>query len=161
MQLPQDQINQLQEKSSLVFQTFEFNVGDFVIQPTYWQAATIVGLIFLLILTLGSLRHRYNQWTMKGAMPGIGFGFALALILEGFLLVGGRTLFTEILGWKNAPKPISNVLETGRTKLVDVLGVTDEVPESSAQSASPDQVVLEYRSLTEKQATSVRELICK
>lgn len=154
--------NQIQERFSVLFKTFDINApGGFVIQPTILQAGLIVFLIFLLILTLGSLRHRMNEWTLKGAMPGVSFGFALALIIEGLFLIGGRTLFTEIIGWKDAPKPISNVLDASREKLVDVLGTQSEVPQSQARSASPEQVVLDYRSLTEKEAASIKELICK
>lgn len=153
---------QLQEKVSVVFDTFTIDLpGGFIMQPNYLQAGLIVFLVFLLVLTLGQLRHRMNSWTLKGTMPGIGFGFAIALILEGFLLIGGRTLFTEVLGWENAPKPISNVLDTGRERLVDVLGVTDPIPNSNASEASSEGVVLQYQSLTSKEASSVRELICQ
>jgi len=39
------------------------------------------------------------------------------LILEGFLLVGGKTVLLDLLGWKNAPKPISIILDSGRNNL--------------------------------------------
>ena len=52
-------------------------------------------------------------------------------------MIGGRTLLTEVIGWENAPKPLSTALDAGREKLVNVLGVTEEVPDSVA-SAKPD-----------------------
>lgn len=155
-------ISAVQNQIDVVSQTLDFSLpGGLVFSPTYLQAGLIVFLIFLLILTMGQLRHRLNQWTLKGAMPGIAFGFALALILEGLFLIGGRTLFTEVIGWKNAPKPISNVLDASRTKLVTVLGVTNTIEETQAQdSATPERVIQSYQSLTPKQAQSVKNIIC-
>jgi hypothetical protein len=106
--------------------------GGISFQPTYIQAAAIVFLLFLLILMLGQLRHRMINWEMSGIMPGIAIGFAIALILEGIVIVGGRTIITEVMGWKNAPKPLANVLDAGRSELVKVLGVTDEIPTITA-----------------------------
>jgi hypothetical protein len=86
----------------------------------------------------------------------------LALIVEGFLILSGRTLFTEILGWKNAPKPISTVLDIGRNKLVNVMGVTEEVPSSYAQEpASFKSVVNDFEHLTSKEKEEVVNFICK
>ncbi|MDP3013275.1 MAG: hypothetical protein Q8M92_03470, partial [Candidatus Subteraquimicrobiales bacterium] len=59
--------------------------------------------------------------TLKGVLVGIFFGFLLTLLLEGFLLVAGRTAVTELLSWKNAPKPISTVLDIGKEKLTDII----------------------------------------
>ena len=56
------------------------------------------------------------------------WGFLLAIIIEGFLLVGGRTIFTEVLGLRSVPKPLSTILDIGRARMVKVLGVEDEVP---------------------------------
>lgn len=89
------------------------------------------------------------------------WGFLLAIIVEGFLLIGGRTMFTEILGWKNAPKPISTLLDAGRAKLVAVLGVTDEIPESVASAPrSYQNIISDYQSLSPKDAEMVRSFVC-
>jgi len=150
------------ERIGVLFQTIDVDLpGGFIFSPTYLQAGLIVFLLFLLVLTLGQLRHRFNQWTFKGAMPGIGFGFAIAIILEGIFIVGGKTLLTEILGWKNAPKPISNVLDTSRSQLVNVLGVSDPIDSAYANmNVNPETVVTLYQSLTDKQAQSVKGIIC-
>lgn len=107
--------------------------GGQIISPSYLQVGIIIFLLFLLVLMMGQLRHRMVHWEMKGILPGVAFGFALALIFEGFALIGGRTLLTETLGWKTAPKPIANVLDAGRNQFIKVLGITEEIPTSMAQ----------------------------
>ena len=90
------------------------------------------------------------------------WGFLLALILEGFLLLSGRTMLTEILGWKNAPKPISTALDVTRTKLVKVLGVTEEIPESAADEKPTFQSVFyDFENLSSGEKEEARSLICK
>ncbi|KKQ75148.1 MAG: hypothetical protein US96_C0016G0002 [Candidatus Woesebacteria bacterium GW2011_GWB1_38_5b] len=126
-----------------------------------WQILAIVFLIFLLILTMASVRRHFLEWTVKGAGFGIVLGFVLALIIEGFLLIGGRTALTEVLGWKNAPKPIQVAIDKGRARLVDVLGATDEIPSSNAaENSSVDQVVQGYQSLSPDDAKSVKKFVC-
>ena len=104
--------------------------GGMTIAPTYLHAGAIVFLIFLLILTLGQVRHRMINWELKGIIPGIMVGFVLAFILEGFLLISGKTLLAEVFGWKSPPKPLANFIDVGREQLVSVLGVQIEVDES-------------------------------
>ncbi len=136
--------------------------GGLYFSPNLLQAILVVFLIFLLIMTFASLRHRYLGWHIKGILPGLSFGFALALILEGFLLIGGKTVLTEVLGWKNAPKPISTALDTGRSKLVDVLGVTAPIPESNACTlASASSLTQAYSQLTKKEQDQAKASICK
>lgn len=78
------------------------------------------------------------------------------------MVLGGRTLFTEVLGWKNPPKPISVLLNASRAKLVKVLGVTEEVPASYAQETSNyKSVISDFESLTPKEADKVRSAICQ
>lgn len=146
-----------------LFQTIPLKLpGGFVFEPSYLQAGLVVILIFFLIYTLGHLRHTYVDWSVKGILPGLTFGFVLAIILEGLFLVGGKTLFTEILGWKDAPKPISNVLDAGRTKLVDVLGVSSQIPESAAANTPTIQSVRsEMENLTPSDQTKLLQAICK
>lgn len=126
---------------------------------SYLQAGLIVLCVFLLILTFGMLRHRYNNWTIKGVFPGIALGFIFALVIEAALLVGGRTVITEVLGWKDAPKPISNALEVSRSRFVDVLGVT--VPESKAdQKPTAGAIADSYSNLSKSEQDSLKTLIC-
>lgn len=135
--------------------------GGFIFSPNYLQIGAIVLCIFLLILTFGMLQHRFNHWTIKGIMPGLALGIMLTLFLEALLLLGGRTIFTEILGWENPPAPIASALDTTRSRLVDVMGVSDTVPESKAGS-SPDveTVVYDYKQLRSKDKDIVQSLIC-
>lgn len=94
--------------------------------PAYVQAIVIIALLFLLVVSLAQFRQHFVKWSLKGGLVGLFFGFIFALILEGFLLVGGHTIVTSLLGWKNAPKPISTVLDIGREKLINVLGISDK-----------------------------------
>ena len=129
--------------------------GGFVFAPSYLQAGLIVFLVFLLILTLGMLQHRYMHWTIKGVLPGFSLGFVFALLIEGILIASGSTILVSVLGWKNAPKPLSNVLDAGRTELVNVLGA------SKRSQSTIDQIVSEYQDLNEGDQESLRSLVCK
>jgi hypothetical protein len=78
------------------------------------------------------------------------------------MIISGRTLFTEILGWENAPKPISALLDTSRNKLVDVLGVTEEIPASYASEAPTYKgVVGDYENLSIEDKETVKNFICE
>jgi len=129
---------------------------------SYLQAGAIIFLIFLLVLSLAQLRRHYVDMSFKGAVFGIFFGFLLALFLEGFLIIGGRTAITEVLGWKNAPKPLSVALDAGREKLIKVLGITDKIPSSNAQEVtSVDNAVSVLQSLNPADVKKVKALFCQ
>lgn len=142
-------------------QTINVNLGGLSFSPSYIQAGAIVFLLFLLVLTLARVRRLYVNWNLSSAGSMIFIGFVLAVILEGFLLLGGRTMLTEILGWENAPKPLQNALVAGRAKMAEVLGVTEEIPDSYAEGM-PDlyDVVTEFQSLNPEDAEKFRSMIC-
>ncbi len=150
-------------ESSFIGRTVSFNIGQLEIEPTYWQVAAIVFLLFALVWTLARLRHMYVDWSLgKSSLAMLFWGFLLTLILEGFLLIGGRTLLTEVLGWKNAPKPIGTALDVGREKLVDVLGVTEEIPQSMAkENPTPESIISDFQTLTQTEVDEVREFVCE
>lgn len=153
-----------QNALKFIGKTFSFNLGKWQIEPTYWQAAVIVVLIFLLVITLAHLRHTYVHWSVqKPSLAFMFYGFIFALILEGFLLLSGRTLFTEVIGWKSAPKPIGTALDAGRAKLSEVLGTQGvQIPDSLADEKQKAETVLSgYQSLSQEDAEKVKELICK
>lgn len=78
------------------------------------------------------------------------------------MIVGGKTAITELLGWKDAPKPISTLLDSGRSKLVQVLGVTEEIPASVAkEDMSSEDVVTIFQSLDPQESAQVRKMICE
>lgn len=144
-----------------VTEGMEFSAFGLDFAPSYLQAALIVFLLFVLLLTLARLRRLYVGWSLKGAWGMIGLGFFLALILEGFLIIGGRTMFTELLGWQDPPKPISNALDAGRGKLIGVLGVAEEVPASVANEGLQSAEVVEaFLSLPPGEAEKTKALIC-
>lgn len=149
------------EPGSIFLKQFEFNIGKFSFTSSYLLAGLIILLLFVLVLSFARLRRMYVNWNLKGAGGMIIVGFIIALVLEGFLLLGGRTFLTVILGWKNPPAPLSTALDVGRSKLVDVLGVTDEIPASSAKETSVDGVITSFQSLSPQEARKVRNLICE
>lgn len=136
--------------------------GGFIFAPSYLQAGLIVFLLFLLVLTLGQLRRRVMEWHFKGVVPGVYLGFTLAVIIEGFLLIGGRTILTGLLGWENPPKPLANALDAGRNKMVSVLGVTDEIPSSNASELPTiEKIMDDYVNLTPDDQQEIDKLICR
>ena len=142
--------------------SLNYKFGNINFSPSYVQAAAIVFLLFLLVLTIARVRYLYIHWSLgKSSLSMIFWGFILAVIVEGFLLIGGRTLFTEILGWKNAPKPISTLLDMGRNKVISVLGITDEIPTSNAKGKpGVDDLINQYKTLPEDEALKFRKSIC-
>ena len=101
----------------------KLHIGGITLTPNLWQAIAIVVLIFVLLLIIAYMSRQFMSWSLWGAWVLVLVGFMLALVLEGFLLIGGRTVVTSLLGWKNAPKPIVGVLSAGHQKLLDTLGV--------------------------------------
>ncbi|MCX6705515.1 MAG: hypothetical protein NTV24_00190 [Candidatus Woesebacteria bacterium] len=143
---------------------FNLNLGKFSFSPSYIQVGAILLLLFILVLSLAQLRRHFVDWSFKGAVFGIFFGFLLALILEGFLIIGGKTVITQVLGWKNAPKPVANLLEIGRDKLIQVLGEQVEIRVSDAVSklnpTFSDGVTF-FQSLNPTEAQKLKNFICK
>lgn len=108
------------------FETFSFKVGTLTISPNYIEAGLIVLLIFFLLIAMARMHRLFVNWSFKGAGMGVFLGFILCLIVEGFFMVSGSTILTSVLGWKNAPKPIQNVLDASRSQFVKVLGASTQ-----------------------------------
>lgn len=139
-----------------------FNIGKIQIPIPYWQAFAIVFLVFVLVVLLAKYRRHYVDWSLKGAVFGIFFGFLLALIIEGFLIVGGRTALTSVLGWKNPPKAVANVLDLSRTKLVQVLGINTTIPSSYAEeTVSVQSAIQMLQRLNPADTKTVKSIFCK
>jgi len=67
---------------------------------------------------MARVRYLYVNWSLgRSAIAMLFWGFLLAIIFEGFLIISGRTILTEILGWDNPPKPISTIIDIGRGRL--------------------------------------------
>lgn len=144
-----------------LFNTFTLNLGKFSIPVPYWQAGAVVFLLFLLVLTMANFRKHYVDWSLKGGVVGIFFGFLLALILEGFLLIGGKTALTEVLGWKNPPAPLAQALDAGRSQLIQVLGVQTQIPSSYAKDNITVQGVMQVvQSLNPADLSKVKNILC-
>lgn len=146
----------------LLFGQFNLNLGKLSFSVSHAQAALIIFLVFILILLMAQFRRHFFDWSIKGAVFGIFFGFLLALVLEGFLIIGGRTALTGILGWKNAPAPISLALDAGRNKLIQVLGIKDQVPSSFAKEDTTVAGAIELlQSLTPTDIKKVKTIFCQ
>lgn len=141
--------------------TLNLHLGKWDIAPSYFSAGLIVFLIFLLVLTLAQLRHHLMDWSMKGAFFGIFFGFILAIILEGFLLVGGSTFLVTVFGWKNAPKPVSTALDIGRSKLQNVLGISSISYNVGESIKLTTKIIDIYAALSPNEKEEINRLICK
>lgn len=144
-----------------LLQSLNFQIKNLGIPPTYLKAGAIVFLLFVLVLVLARTRRILVRWSFKAASAWFLIGFLIALVLEGFLLIGGRTVLTEILGWKNAPKPIQITLDRGREKMVDVLGIKEEIPFSFAnQEIKLEELIEIFQSLEPEEAEEIRSAIC-
>jgi hypothetical protein len=149
--------------SGLLNKTINLKIRNVSVSPSYLQAAAIVFLLFLLVFTVARMRYLYVHWSLsKSSLAMLFWGFVLTLIIEGFLIVSGRTLLTEILGWRKAPKPVSTALDISRAKLIDVLGVTGEIPQSVANEIPTFQnVVSDFVNLSSEDKETVRKFVCE
>src|SRR5258708_28653373 len=99
----------------------KLHIGPISIAPNVWQAAAIIALIFVFVLVLAYMSHNFMEWSLSGAGIGLVVGFILALVLEGFLIVGARTVITVTLGCKNDHAPIQRGLTEVHQKLIEYL----------------------------------------
>lgn len=99
------------------------HLGSVTIAPNIWQAAAIIALIFALLLVLAYMSRNFLEWSLSGFGVGLFIGIILTIILEGFLLIGGKSIVTSLLSWKSAPPQIQKVLNDGHKKLLDTLNV--------------------------------------
>lgn len=144
-----------------LFNTFNLNLGKSSIPVPYWQAVAIVFLLFILVITMASYRKHYVDWSLKGGVFGIFFGFLLALILEGFLLIGGKTVLIEVLGWQNPPAPIAQALDAGRNQLLKVLGAQTQIPANLIKdNATVKNAVETIQSLNPADLKTIKNIIC-
>jgi len=140
-----------------------FKVGNLYVDATVWQAGAIIILLFLLVFSLARLRYLYVHWSVgKNAFSMLFWGVILTIIMEGFLMLTGRTIFTEIIGMKNVPKPFSTVLNIGREKLVNVMGAQSTIPDmSAAGNLNSDQMYSLYTKMDSVESQKLQKIICK
>ena len=85
------------------------------------KAILVVVLIFFVLLLLAKMSRSYIEWYSTGWFIWLFLGFFLAVFIEGILLVGGKTIFTEVLRMQSAPRPIQNFIDSSRINLTRVL----------------------------------------
>lgn len=141
---------------------FTLTFNNFSLPVKYWEILGIIILLFLLVLLLGQARRKMSNWSLRGVIFGVFFGFLLALTMEGFLLIGGKTALSEVFGWKNPPAPVAQALDVGRGQLVKVLGAETQIPSANAMTTSSATSIIEnYQSLTSSDASRVKNIICR
>lgn len=142
--------------------SLDFNFGKLNIPIPYWQAIAIVVLVFFLVILMAKFRRHVVDFSLRGAVFGIFFGFLLALIIEGFLIIGGKTALTSVLGWKNPPKAVANVLDLGKYKLIQVLGISTSIPSSFAKNPVSVQSAIEtLQNLNPEEREKVQSIFCE
>ena len=141
---------------------FNLHIGKFSMPVPYFEAFLVVFLVFVLILSFAQFRRHNVNWSIKGIVSGTFFGFMLALIIEGLLIVKGGTILTGILGWKNPPAPISIALDAGRAKLTQVLGTNISSP-SAVLNGNPNvsSVIQFLQNLNPNDIKNVKAILCK
>src|SRR3990167_7079955 len=132
--------------------SLSYKVGNFTINPSYFQAGAIILLLFLLLFSIARLRRLEINWSLKGGVSLVAIGFLLAIVVEGFLLIGGKSILIEVFAWRNPPKPIAKILEAGRKELITVLGAKDE--------NSSEEVIKDYNNLPDSEKSGVRSSVC-
>ena len=150
--------------AQLLTQRLNLDLGKIHFSPSYIQAGLFLILLFVLVLALAQLRRHLVDWSLKGALIGLFFGFLLAFILEGFLVVGGKTAMTQVLGWRDPPKLVTNLLEAGRSSLIKVLGEQAEVkiPEAVAKlNPTLEDAITFFQSLNPSEAQKLKNILCK
>ncbi|MCS7092035.1 MAG: hypothetical protein NZM26_01640 [Patescibacteria group bacterium] len=148
--------------ANLALKTFPLTIFGLEIEPAYWQAAVIVILLFLLVFTLARVRYLYVHWSLgSSAWAMLLWGFLLALILEGLILVSGKTILMNVLGWRNPPQPIDSLLETGRAQFIKVLGAEDEVKIRGTPKPTYQSVVKDFRDLSDFDRKKAKAFICE
>ncbi|OGM05770.1 hypothetical protein A2125_01115 [Candidatus Woesebacteria bacterium GWB1_43_5] len=136
-----------------ILQSIKSAVGNIDVSPGVIQTGGIVILVFLLLLVMARITRTYLSWYTTGWYVWVILGFLLAVVVEGFLVISGSTIFTSVLGWKNAPKPVQTMVDIGRTKLIDVLGAKETIP-------TKDSVVLDFKTLDSSSLEEVKSEIC-
>ena len=142
----------------MLAKTVNVNFGKFSIPIPYVEVGAIIFLLFLLVLSMAQFRRHWVDWSFKGAGFGILFGFLLAITIEAFLLTKGKTIVTSLIGWQNAPKPITRVLDSGRGKLIQVLGSQDSA--ESQELGIPVGALQVFQSLNPEERKKVQTLLC-
>lgn len=131
-----------------------FQIGGVTIAPSFIQAAVVIIVVFLVILFMARITRTYIGWYTSGWYIWVILGFILAVVIEGVMFISGSTIFTSVLGWQSAPKPIQQFVDSGRAKLIQVLGAQDDAPTARGMVSDFDQ-------LDKRAQEEVKERICK
>ena len=133
----------------------------------------ILAGVFLLLVLLGLTRKHLLGYSFKGGYAGFGLGVIFTLVIEILLLLGGRTLLTESLGWKDAPPALTETFDRGKEEVAKDLGVEKasdlEIGFSTASDSASSQrenfdnaesFLSSYQKLTPLEAGKVKSRVC-
>ena len=125
------------------------------------QKAFFIGLgIFLFLLLFAFTRHHMLSWSIRGAWFGIVLGIVVALAVEAFLLVGGRTLVVEAIKNERTPKSVRVFLQENLTELAQSLAGEPKTLSAAEEATGAADVVLEFQRLPPLERQKARQLIC-
>lgn len=124
------------------------------------QGILIIIGVFFVTLLLGLTRHHMLSWSMKGAGFGVVAGMLLTLVLEGLLLVGGKTAVAEIVRNESAPPAVRVFLQKNMSELADLIGPESTTLGTASVKGVPEGLVTEYKKLTSQEQTQVRNAVC-
>lgn len=125
------------------------------------QAMLIIIGVFLFTLVLGLARHHMLVWSIKGAGFGIVMGAILMLILEGILLVGGKTAVGEIVKNNSTPDNVRVFLQKNMSELASQIGAEPGTLGAASEKIDPEVVISEFKNLESLEQKAVQEAICK
>lgn len=125
------------------------------------QAVVIIIGVFLITLVLGLARHHMLAWSIKGAGFGIVMGAVLMLVLEGILLVGGKTAVGEIVKNTSTPENVRVFLQKNMSELASQIGTEPGTLGAASEQTGPEVIISEFKNLESLEREKVQEAICK
>lgn len=129
--------------------------------PAGWSnLALAFGGVFVFLLLLGWARHHMLEWSIKGARFGVIFGILLTLIIEGFLLFGGRNLIVGAIQNEKTPEGVRVFLSQAFGEIAVALR-SDPKTLGASGKTSAVSVVGSFGELSESEQKRAQDSICK
>lgn len=135
---------------------------DSFLAPSVKQIGIIALGIFFFLLLFGLARHHMLEWSLKGAYFGIFLGIILTLVIEAFLLVGGRTLIVAAVKNEKTPQVVRIFLQKNMMELAESLAGEPKTLGAAGEqkTLSPNEVVNNFSLLSPNDQSRVQQRIC-
>lgn len=124
------------------------------------QGILIIIGIFFFTLLLGATRHHMLHWSLKGAGFGLVLGIIVTLVLEGVLLVGGKTAIAQAIKNNNTPPDVRIFLQKNLSELAQLIESSPTTLGASSDGALSGQIAEAYKDLNSKEQKQVRDAVC-